>query len=221
MMSVTTVSSKAKARNSTSPVAIATLSGRAYYRITSLLKEVGIPFGSLIPGGEVPKGVKVVLTTLSERKTIQSPSVIALEEFSDPSSLRHEIAKRLQSQGNGKLIVGIDPGSRIGVVAFYGDDEIYSNVLSSADQVVSRVCKLQELTKNSDGENIIRVGNGDLRLAVAIVKGLKGTVGQAARIELVDERGTSSNINAKPNRRGVRDLRAAAIIAFREGSRIS
>ncbi len=203
------------------PVAIATLSGRAYYRITSLLKEVGIPFGSLIPGGEVPKGVKVVLTTLSERKTIQSPSIIALEEFSDPSSLRHEIAKRLQSQGNGKLIVGIDPGSRIGVVAFYGDDEIYSAILSSADQVVSRVCKLQELTKKSDGENIIRVGNGDLRLAVAIVKGLKGTVGQAARIELVDERGTSSNINAKPNRRGVRDLRAAAIIAFREGSRIS
>jgi hypothetical protein len=165
--------------------------------------------------------VKVVLTTLSERKTIQSPSIIALEEFSDPSSLRHEIAKRLQSQGNGKLIVGIDPGSRIGVVAFYGDDEIYSAILSSADQVASRVCKLQELTKNSDGENIIRVGNGDLRLAASIVNGLKGTVGQAARIELVDERGTSSNINAKPNRRGVRDLRAAAIIAFREGSKIS
>lgn len=163
----------------------------------------------------------MVLTTRSERKTIQSHSVITLEEFSDPSSLRHEIAKRLQSQGNGKLIVGIDPGSRIGVAAFYGDEEIYSNILSSADQVVRRVCKLQELTKNSDGENIIRVGNGDLKLAVTIVKGLKRGVGQATRIELVDERGTSSNINIKPNRRGVRDMRAAAIIAFREGSKVS
>ncbi len=163
----------------------------------------------------------MVFTTQSERKTIQSPSVITLEECSDPSSLRHEIAKRLQSRGNGKLIVGIDPGSRIGVTAFYGDEEIYSNILSSADQVVSRVRKLQELTKDPDVENVIRVGNGDLKLAVAIVKGLKRGIGSAARIELVDERGTSSNIITKPNRRGARDMRAAAIIAFREGSKVS
>lgn len=62
---------KPKSRNSTTLVAVATLSGRAYYRITSLLKEAGISFRSLIPGTEVPPGVSVVLTTQSEKKAIQ------------------------------------------------------------------------------------------------------------------------------------------------------
>lgn len=144
-----------------------------------------------------------------------------MEEFDDPSSLRHQIARSVQNRRDAKLIVGIDPGSRIGVAAFYGDEEIYSSTLSSADQVVSRVQKLQELTGNSTGENLIRIGNGDLGLAGVIIKGLKRDLMPAARIDIVDEIGTTSNIITRPNRRGARDRRAAAIIAFRVGSKVS
>jgi hypothetical protein len=168
-------------RISTTLVAIATLNGRAYYRITSLLKEVGFSFKSLIPGSEVPKGVSVVLTTQSERERISNASVITLEEVDDSISLRHEIAKKVQKRGNANLIIGIDPGSRIGVAAFYGGEEIFSSAISSPDDVVN----------------------------------------PPTRIEIVDETGTSSNVVSKPNRRGARDRRAAAIIAFREGSQVS
>ncbi len=208
-------------RISTTLVAIATLNGRAYYRITSLLKEVGFSFKSLIPGSEVPKGVSVVLTTQSERERISNASVITLEEVDDSISLRHEIAKKVQKRGNANLIIGIDPGSRIGVAAFYGGEEIFSSAISSPDDVVSRVRRLQELTKKSSREQVVRIGNGDLGLAIAIMKSLKYGKNPPTRIEIVDETGTSSNVVSKPNRRGARDRRAAAIIAFREGSQVS
>jgi len=45
-------------------IAVATVSGRAYYKLVKELKERGLVFLSLVPGEAIPSTIKVVVTTM-------------------------------------------------------------------------------------------------------------------------------------------------------------
>ena len=67
-----------------------------------------------------------------------------------------------------------------------------------------------------ESEIIIKIGKGDKHNSRYIAKTIKSVVDNNTKIEIVDEFGTS-NQKIKPNKRLFRDIRAAKIIAFRQG----
>lgn len=204
-------------REPISPIAVVTLDGKAYYRITSLLREIGLSYRSLPPGNKLPKEIGIAITTKREASLVRGASIITLEEVSESSALRQRIVQTLYPMKGGVLTIGVDPGSRIGVAGFYGPQEIYSGVHTSSDDAIQMIRRLLEF--NPQSEKIVRIGNGSLRVALEIARGLFDSSAGDVRIEMVDESGTSSSPKMRPNRRGARDVRSAGMIAFREGSR--
>jgi len=198
-------------------VAVATLDGRAYYKIAALLKKIGVTFENLSPGQRVESHIKLVFTTRSERVKILFENVAYIEDLSDdPDIAKERIFSHLFGGRDDMLVVGIDPGERIGLAAFYQQREIESCVLSSVDKVVERVTRFLE--NSSAKRKIVRIGDGKPDLAQYIASNLSKK-NRNIEIELVDERGTSALIRGASNRRGLRDQRSAMIIAFRRGRR--
>jgi nucleoside-diphosphate-sugar epimerase len=99
------------------------------------------------------------------------------------------------------------------VVGYYGNSEVYGEVLSSSEEAIERILKL--LKSGQRKSKIVRIGNGNPKLAAELAETLKIRAGVDLSIELVDESGTSAAI--KPNIRVVRDVRSARLIAFRHG----
>ncbi|MEM0365237.1 MAG: hypothetical protein QW450_01840 [Candidatus Nitrosocaldus sp.] len=111
------------------------------------------------------------------------------------------------------LIVGIDPGRRIGLTALYMRTELCSEVLSSIADVVDVVSAIVHGVSAS--RSVIRVGYGEPRIAREITSMLYNRLADRVEIELVDEHGTSSNGGS--NKRGSRDKASAKAIAMRRG----
>ena len=68
-------------------IAVATVSGKAYYLIVDELKKRNVPFISITPYEPVPMEIKVVLTTERERPLINHENVLTLKEGEDPQTL--------------------------------------------------------------------------------------------------------------------------------------
>lgn len=198
-------------------IAVMTLDGRAYYKITSMLKEMGLKFDNLMPGEVLSPSVKLVITTEKEKNLISHEKVLSLEELSkDPYLAKEKIIDNLYANGEESIITGIDPGKRIGIAVYYRQKELMGDVLNSVDETIVKVVKLIENTRAK--KKIVRIGNGEPEMAEKMAnelsKRLKNTI-----IELVDERGTSSLSKIKSSKKVGRDQRSAMIIAFRQGKR--
>lgn len=200
-------------------LAVATLDGKAYYNMTLLLKRIGIPYRNLTPGEKVPKNIRLVLTTTKERPLIPEAKTVCLEELgADYGVAKERVYGHLYGSEEDLLVLGLDPGKRIGLAAYYQQREVASETWNSVDEVVARASQFLE---NSPAKRrIVRIGYGKPELAEAIARKLRSRVRGNLEIELVDERGTSSLAPRKPNSRGARDQRAARIIAFRPGRRV-
>jgi hypothetical protein len=195
-------------------VVVATHNGRAYYLACRLLRELGIRYHSALPG-RLPPHTGVVLTTAEESALVRADRVLVLDELlADKYRGRQLLAESLMQEGDHELIVGLDPGKRIGLVAFYGSIPVEARVFEEMREAVGVVLKL---VKQSPAKvRRVRVGNGDQEGARRLIAALLRKLDGAAILELVDERG--SNYIRCPGFVGLRrDARAAAAIAFRSG----
>ena len=97
-------------------IAIATVSGRAYYKLVNELKQRGLLFLSLVPGESIPSTVKVVITTEKEKQLIRHPNIIIFDESTDPKNVISE-AYRIASGKEvcQEVTIGVDPGKTFGV----------------------------------------------------------------------------------------------------------
>ena len=114
-----------------------------------------------------------------------------------------------------ELIIGIDPGNRIGISIFYLRYEIESIVLTSPKIVTNFISML--LNEINSRNKIVRIGNGNLIMAKYIAWTIKSQFKDLVRVEIVNEYGTSLPYKIEVNRRGVRDKASAKVIAFRNG----
>ena len=195
---------------------MATLDGKAYYKITSILKKIKVPFTSIAPGAEIPEGVKLAITSAKEKDLVSGIDVILLEDIENDEDLaKQRILRRLQVDRDEPLVVGVDPGRRIGVVGYYGNSEIYGEVLGSHEEAIASILKL--LKSGQRKGKLVRIGNGNPKLATELAETLRVRTDNDLQIEIVDESGTSAEI--KPNIRAVRDVRSARLIAFRHGTK--
>jgi hypothetical protein len=138
---------------------------------------------------------------------------LCVEDMSDdPDIVRGQVYAHSLG-GNKKTIVGIDPGRRLGLVAFYGEIELFSRTFNSASDVCAY---LREVVLNIPSSGlIVRIGNGDRVLARQLAHDIAVAL-PSARVEIVDESGTSErglNTRGLPSDQG-----AAARIAVRKGT---
>ena len=190
--------------------------GRPYYNITSALKLMELQFDSLSPEEAAASSAKVIITTRDEAVIVNRKDAVMfdteLEKY--PAITKAKILRNiLGDHADDQLTIGIDPGSRIGISAIYLHQEIASAVESSPQDAIEHVSAM--LGGIESRKKVVRIGDGDIRMAKQIAFMLKLKFRDHVNVEIVDERGTSQNTDA--NKRGVRDRLAAKMIAFRTG----
>ena len=201
------------------PVIVATVSGRSYYRITSLLKSLDLHYLSLSPEEAALSTGKVIITTVDESKIVNRDNVYLdtqLEKF--PLSIKAKILQNCMGYyGSSKeqLIIGVDPGKRIGISILYCYFELDRILLSSVHSTVEKISYI--LSSIESPTKIVRIGDGSLTLSQQIARTLKSYFEDEVTIEIVDEYGTSIRQGTEKNRRGIRDISSARKIAFRKG----
>jgi hypothetical protein len=212
-------------------VGVATSDGKAYYRISSLLKKANLRYVDIVLAQQSLLGTgesvaetggylnpsRVVITTRKERLQLLGPNVICIEDLGDDVGLVREklLTMIYPPKPSDWFIVGIDPGERTGIAAFINHREVESVVLQSFEKTIDRVCAL--LDNAPEIQKIVKVGSGNLDLALRIAQRLGARYKNGIKIQLVDERGTSALTRKNRTKSGTRDQRAAKIISFREG----
>jgi hypothetical protein len=192
-------------------ICVVTLKARAYYSIVNRLRKANLSFVSLVPGS-ADFHCDLILTTRREAPSF-GPRAMVVEELDErPLILRGQILSRVDS-GRGTVLVGIDPGTRIGMAAYYGDAQLGFATFGSIEGLCEVIATL--VRKVAGKESLLRIGNGNPALATRLGAVLSELVPGAA-IEVVDEAGTSSR---RTRIRGIQgDQMAAAKIALRKGS---
>ncbi len=140
------------------------------------------------------------------------------EEFNaDPTVIRALIIQKLESgMHENSLVIGIDPGNRIGLSIFYHQKEIERSIYTSLDELISHVVKI--LSGLKADRKIVKIGNGNLKIAKQITNLLNLKFCSHFELEFVDERRTSLRTK-NYNKRGERDKMSARYISQREGFR--
>jgi hypothetical protein len=201
-------------------ITVATVRGRPYYNITCALRLMELQFDSLSPEEAAVSNAKVIITTQDEAGIVNKKGTVMIDTelekypaIAKAKILRSIIGERVVDD---QLIIGIDPGSRIGISAIYLHHEIASAVVESSPQdAINHVAAM--LGGIESRKKVVKIGDGNITMAIQIARMLKIKFKDSVSIEIVDEHGTSLPQNTDANRRGVRDRSSARAIAFRSG----
>jgi hypothetical protein len=201
------------------PVIVATLSGRSYYKITSVLKSLDLNFLSLSPEEAALCDANIIITTLNESKIVNRNDVFLDTQLEEsPLSVKAKILQNYMnsySYSNDELIIGIDPGKRIGISILYYNFELEKIIVLSVQSAIEKISVI--LSAIDSQKKIVRIGDGSITLSYQIAQILKKCFKDEVIIEIVDEYGTSIRQGTDINRRGIRDISSARKIAFRNG----
>jgi len=199
-------------------IVVATVSGKSYFKFVNILKNLRLNFDSALPEEIKSSEKRLILTTVKESSNIQSNLILLDNEFDqDPIIIRSKIAEKLESGiHDNSLIIGIDPGNRIGLSVFYLEKEIESSIFTSVDDLISHIVKI--LVGINAERKVVKIGNGNMRVAKQIANLLNLRFCSHFELEFVDERRTSLRIR-NYNKRGERDKISARYITQREGYR--
>lgn len=197
-------------------IAVATVSGKAYYQLVNELKARGLPFLSLTPYDTIPIDIKVVITTKNERRLIEHPNVIVFEETMDPATIINEAIRSVKGKRNhDTMTVGIDPGKTFGIAVLSNGNVLETMIHSGIEPTVNAV--LDVLTKNPATAYIVKVGDGAPEYTRVLLSQLDESLPKDVAIEIVSEAGTSHFAKETVHRRGLRDAMSAVKIAERRG----
>ena len=159
---------------------------------------------------------KVIITTRDEAGIVNRKGIVMLDTELEkyPAIAKAKILRSIiGDRADDQLIIGMDPGSRIGISATYLHEEIASLVESSPQDAIDQVSAM--LGGIESRKKVVKIGDGNIVMARHIACMLKTKFHEHVSVEIVDEHGTSQNTDA--NRRGARDRSSARTIAFRTG----
>ncbi|MGD1054535.1 MAG: hypothetical protein ABR867_00420 [Nitrososphaerales archaeon] len=189
---------------------MATSKATTYYAIVSRMKKAGLPFSSVPPGADCGD-CSLIITSAGEMERFGGPA-LALEDLDEnPGVFKGQLLSRL-NRGDGGVLIGVDPGTRIGLAVFYGETSLEYNTFGSVAELTLSV---RAFVRGVPAKRfVIKVGNGNPVMAAKLIESLRLEAPEAA-IEMVDESGTSVR---RVKMRGIQgDQGAAAKIAFRKG----
>lgn len=162
----------------------------------------------------------LVLTTRQEAPVECEKPMLHEEIFEHhPTVIRGFMIQKLDlGFDKEELIIGIDPGQRIGLSVFYYGREIESSFHSSVENLVIHVIKI--LSGLRAKRKIVKIGDGNMIIAKEIGTMLNLKFCSSFELEFVDERKTSMKIK-NFNQGGKRDMLSAKYISQRDGYRYS
>jgi len=200
-------------------IGIATTYGKPYFRFSNSLRTLNISFDSILPE-DIPNYTGHLIFTTRKESPIQCEKPILHEDIVDqhPTVIRGLLIQKLSLGSAQNLIIGVDPGKRIGLSIFYFGREIENSFNSSVEELVLHIIKV--LGGLRAERKIIKIGNGNMNIAKEIVNMLNLKFCSSFELEFVDERRTSLKIK-NFNQRGKRDMLSAKYISQREGYRRS
>ncbi len=198
-------------------IKVATDDGNAYYAVVSRLKRTHLRFSSISPGQTSNPAQDLVLTSKREVPEF-GVNAVAIEDLSDdPLIMEGQLLSRLLEESRRNLLIGIDPGSRMGVVMFYGGRELGALTTNSVERLTDLVVAVAAGVPHSSIS--VKIGGGEPRSSLRLARLLRERLPQSTSIEIVDESGTSGGKRGAIG--ATRDQRAAARIAFRKGVQFS
>ncbi|MCE9652342.1 MAG: hypothetical protein K8Q89_04705 [Nitrosarchaeum sp.] len=196
---------------------MATTYGKPYYRFSNSLKKLKLSFDSIFPEDISNYDGHLVLTTRKEAPTECKKPMLYEDIFEQhPTVIKGLMIQKLSLGYEEDLIIGIDPGQRIGLSIFYFGREIESSFNSSVEELVLHIITV--LGGLRAKRKIVKIGNGNMNIAKEIVTMLNLRFCSSFEFEFVDERKTSLKIK-NFNQRGKRDMLSAKYILQREGCR--
>jgi hypothetical protein len=195
-------------------ICVATSRASAYYDLVSRLRKGGLGFESLVPGSD-HRGCELVLTTRDEAKAFGARALVLEELDEDPEVFKGQVVSKLDAKEE-VVYVGVDPGVRTGLAVYYGHTPIGFGTFDSPESLCAKVAAFARRLPRR--RFVIRVGDGNPRMAEGFAEALEGTVPEAT-VEIVDEKGTSGRTPGMKGMQG--DQRAASKIAFRKGGVVS
>jgi hypothetical protein len=185
-----------------------------------LLKVLDLPFDSILPE-EIPNYKGNLILTTQKESPPKCEKPILYEDVFDKhfTVIRGLMVQKLNLDYDEEdLIIGIDPGQRIGLSVFYFGKEIESSFHSSIEELVFHIIGI--LGNLRAKRKIVKIGNGNMSIAKNIEKILNLKFCSSFDLEYVDESKTSLKIK-NFNQRGKRDMLSAKFISQREGYRYS
>ncbi|NWF87203.1 hypothetical protein HXY32_05280 [Candidatus Bathyarchaeota archaeon] len=200
-------------------IAVATVSGKAYYLIVNELKRRNTPFLSLIPTEPIPVGVKVVITTKEEKHKVNHGNILVYQEGVEPEALVNEALRIIQGKEYyEKIAIGVDPGEVFGLAVLADGKVIETENCFSVEETLS---KIESILRNlrTDPLTIIsvKIGDGVPLFKEKLLRVLDGALPSNVMLESVSEAGTDRYLNEAEHRRGLRDIISAIRIAGRNG----
>jgi hypothetical protein len=204
-------------------IAVATVSGKAYYLIVNELKSRNIPFISLTPYDPVPMEIKVVLTTERERPLIKHENVLTLGESEDVQALINQALQQAEGKsGYEEIVIGVDPGEILGLAVLADGKVIKTGNCFSIREAVDEIEKIVESLKDvKAGSIIVKIGDGIPEYKEKLLRALDNRLPPNVELESVSEAGTDRHISEAKHRRGIRDIVSAIKIAERSGQKFA
>lgn len=185
---------------------VATADFEAYHGLVSELRNRGVVFTTIEPGGELPEDTDLVITGIDEDPGIPGDRDVPIvqAEADEPRAAVDQALAQLRGD-DGRTIIGVDPGEKPGIAVLSGDTVVaaFQVPVQEAAEVVRREVE--------DAVNpVVRIGDGARLDGARIVEELEDV-----RVELVDETGTTPHLGT--GARGMGDVLAAVNIARLSG----
>lgn len=188
-------------------IVVATTDFEIYHGVVNELRDRGVQFTTREPDEAIPDTAELLITGSDDEI---SPSQIGIEvvqiDADDPRSAVERALALLR--GDGRTVIGIDPGDRPGIAVFSGETIVAAFHVPIADAADTIRDEIEGAV-----DPIVRIGDGARLKGARIIDELPNIP-----VELVDETGTTPYLGT--GARGMGDVLAAANIARIEGKHI-
>jgi hypothetical protein len=202
-------------------VAIATVSGKAYYLIVDELRRKDVPFLSLTPYEPIPIEIKVVITTPLERHLIKHERVLVLNDGTEPETLVNEAQKIIRGKSAfERITIGVDPGEVFGLAVLANGNVVETENCFSIKETLNQIKNiLRNHADNPTASVSVKIGDGVPDCKETLLHMLDRKLPSFVTLETVSEAGTSRPLSEAKHRRGLRDIVSAIQIAGRSGQK--
>ncbi len=200
-------------------IAVATISGKAYYLIVNELKKKNIPFISLIPDEPIPMEIKVIITTKKEQHLIKHEKVLAYQDETELAALVNEALQHVHGKEYyERVVIGVDPGEVFGLAVLADGKVIETENCFNVEETLDKIKSiLRNFEKNQLTSLAVKVGDGVPLYRENLLRALDNALPSNVILESVSEAGTDRCLSENKHRRGLRDIVSAIRIAGRNG----
>ena len=188
-------------------IVVATADFELYHEVVDLLRERGVAFTTVEPADDFPEGTSVVVTAPDDYIG-DDTDVDRVTATADEARRAVDEALAVLRGGEGRTVVGVDPGTRPGIAVLAGETVVAAFHVPLADAVETIRREVADAV-----DPLVRIGDGARIQGARLVDDLDDVT-----VEVVDETGTTPYLGT--GARGMGDVLAAVNIARLEGERV-